>query len=155
MPDKKKKLVKELNRRSVIRTLAAYVVIVWLLARGLVDLFPAVGLPDWSIRLFLAAAVAATPLFAFLAWRYNVTIKGVLRDPADVVNTPRDTVSRSSSPTRRSTHKQDSVVGVGLASLRTSDDELCEREFQWEFIIGRDFKADVRMNDTMLTADSA
>jgi hypothetical protein len=147
MPDKKKKLVKELSRRRVIRTLAAYVVIVWLLAQGLVDLFPAVGLPDWSIRLFLATAVAATPLVAFLAWRYNVTIKGVLRDPADVANPPRDTVSRSSSPTRRSTNKQDTVVGVVLATWKTTEGEHCEREFRSEFIIGRDFQADVRMKD--------
>jgi hypothetical protein len=146
MPEKKKKLVKELNRRGVIRTLAAYVVIVWLLAQGLVDLFPAVGLPDWSIRLFLVTAVAAAPLVAFLAWRYNVTIKGVLRDPADVV-VPRDTVSRSSSPTRRSTHRHDTAVGVVLASWRTTEGELCEREFRSEFIIGRDFQADVRMKD--------
>ena len=147
MPDKKKKLVKELSRRRVIRTLAAYVVIVWLLAQGLVDLFPAVGLPDWSIRLFLATAVAATPLVAFLAWRYNVTIKGVLRDPADVVNTQRDTVSRSSSATRRSMHKQDTAVGVVLATWKTTEGELREREFRSEFIIGRDFQADVRMKD--------
>ncbi len=67
MPDKNKKLVKELSRRGVLRALAAYIVIVWLLAQGLVDLFPAVGLPEWTIRRFLVAAVAGTPLVAFLA----------------------------------------------------------------------------------------
>ena len=53
MPDKNKKLVRELNRRGVFRALVAYAVVVWLAATGLVDLFPAVGFPDWSIRVFL------------------------------------------------------------------------------------------------------
>jgi hypothetical protein len=125
----------------------AYAVVIWLAATGLVDLFPAVGFPDWSIRLFLGTALAATPLVAFLAWRYNLTFKGVLRDPPDVVVTPGDTVARSNNPTRRSTHRQDTAVGVVLATWKTTDGELCEREFQTEFIIGRDFRADVRMKD--------
>jgi hypothetical protein len=69
--------------------------------------------------LFLVTAVAATPLVAFLAWRYNLTFKGVLRDPEDVV-VRRDTVARSNSPTRRSTHRQDTAVGVVLAYVSGS-----------------------------------
>ena len=147
MPGKKRKLVRELSRRGVIRALAAYIVIVWLLAQGLVDLLPAVGLPEWAIRLFLATAVAATPLVAFLAWRYDLTTKGFLRDRADIVTGPRYTRSRSSVPTRRSTLKQNAGLGVMLASWRNKDGELCEREFQSEFIIGRDYQVDVRMKD--------
>ena len=147
MPDKKHKLVSELNRRGVYRTLAAYIVIVWLLAQGLVDLFPAVGLPEWTIRLFLAAAVAGAPLVAFLAWRYDMTIKGILRDPADTVAGSRDTVFRSRSPTRRSTPAQNTAMGAVRASWRNKDGELCEKEFRSEFVIGRDYQVDVRMKD--------
>jgi hypothetical protein len=147
MPEKQQKLVKELNRRGVLRALAAYIVIVWLLAQGLVDLFPAVGLPEWAIRVFLAVAVAGTPLVAFLAWRYNLTIKGILRDPADTVAGSRDTVLRSRSPTRRSTRAQNTGMGAVLASWTNKDGELCEKEFQSEFIIGRDYQVDVRMKD--------
>ena len=147
MPDKNKKLVEELNRRGVIRAVLAYALLIWLAATGLVDLFPAVGFPDWSIRAFLAAAVVATPLVAFLAWRYNLTIKGVLRDPADVAVAPADTVARANSPTRKSTQQQNTAVGVVLATWRTTEGELCEQEFKSAFVIGRDFQADVRMND--------
>lgn len=147
MPDKKHKLVAELNRRGVLRTLAAYIVIVWLLAQGLVDLFPAVGLPDWTIRLFLAAAVAGAPLVAFLAWRYDLTIKGILRDPADTVVGSPDTVLRSRSPTRKSTHSQKTGVGAVLASWRDKNGALCEKEFVSEFVIGRDYQVDVRLKD--------
>ena len=147
MPEKNKKLVRELNRRGVIRALVAYALVVWLAATGLVDLFPAVGFPDWSIKIFLVTMVAATPLVAFLAWRYNLTFRGVLRDPADVSVAQRDTVARSNNPTRRSTQEQNTGVGVVLATWRTTEGELCEREFQSEFIIGRDFQADVCMKD--------
>jgi pSer/pThr/pTyr-binding forkhead associated (FHA) protein len=34
-----------------------------------------------------------------------------------------------------------------LATWKTTDGELCERQFQSEFIIGRDFQADVQMKD--------
>ncbi len=147
MPDNNKKLVQELNRRGVIRALAAYAFLVWLAATGLVDLFPAVGFPDWSIRAFLGAALLATPLVAFLAWRYNLTFKGVLRDPADVAVALPDTVARANVPTRKSRHGQDTSVGAVLATWRTTEGELCEREFYSEFIVGRDFQADVRMKD--------
>lgn len=147
MPENNKKLVKELNRRGVIRTLVAYALFVWLAATGLVDLFPAVGFPDWSIRVFLASALLATPLVAFLAWRYNLTLKGVLRDPADVNGPLPDTVARANSPTRKSVAGQDTAIGTVLATWRTTEGELCEREFFSEFIVGRDFQADVRMQD--------
>lgn len=148
MPGNNKKLVKELNRRGVIRALAAYAFVIWLAATGLVDLFPAVGFPDWSIRAFLGLALASTPLVAFLAWRYDLTFKGVLlRDPADVGVPLPDTVARANSPTRKSMPGQDTAIGTVLATWRTKEGELCEREFHSEFIIGRDFHADVRMQD--------
>ena len=79
-----KKFFKELMRRGVVRALGAYIAIVWLLAQGFVDLFPAVGLPEWAIRVFLSATVLAAPLVAFLSWRYDLTRKGFLRDRVDV-----------------------------------------------------------------------
>ncbi|MDX1405870.1 MAG: FHA domain-containing protein [Woeseiaceae bacterium] len=145
MPEKNNKLVAELNRRGVIRALAAYAIVVWLAATGLVDLFPAVGFPDWSIRVFLAAAFLATPLVAFLAWRYNLTFKGVLRDPVDVAALKPDT--RANAPTRKSTQRQDPDLGTVVATWRSADGELCEREFVSEFVVGRDLHADVRMKD--------
>ena len=151
MPGQKPKLMGELSRRGVIRALAAYIVIVWLLAQGLVDLLPAVGLPEWAIRIFLATAVAATPLVAFLAWRYDLTLKGFLRDPADMVAVRRDTTSRTSGRTRGSTHQHNAALGVMFASWRNKDGELCEREFYSAFIIGRDYRVDVRMKDDRIS----
>jgi len=147
MPGKKRKLMSELRRRGVIQALAAYFFIVWLLAQGLVDLLPAVGLPEWAIRIFLVSAAAGTPLVAFLSWRYDLTMKGILRDSADMLSGPRDTASGSDRPTRRSTSRQNTAHGVMFASWRNNDGELCEREFQSAFVIGRDYPVDVRMKD--------
>ena len=151
MPGKNPKLMSELRRRGVIQALAAYFIIVWLLAQGLVDLLPAVGLPEWAIRVFLATAVVATPLVAFLAWRYDLTVKGLLRDPADIVAGRRDTTLRSSGSTRGSTHQHNAALGVMFASWRNKDGELCEREFHSAFIIGRDYRVDVRMKDDRIS----
>ena len=80
---------KEIVRRGVLRALGAYVIGVWLLAQGLVDLFPAVGLPDWAIQVFLVAALATTPLVCIVAWKYDLTLKGFLPDKQDVANRRR------------------------------------------------------------------
>ena len=59
----------ELVRRQVFRTLGAYIVIIWGLAQGIAGLFPSFGIPDWVTRAFIYAAIGATPLVAWLAWR--------------------------------------------------------------------------------------
>ena len=73
----------ELVRRQVFRTLGAYIVIIWGLAQGIAGLFPSFGIPDWVTRSFIYAAIFATPLVAWLAWRYQFTMQGLVRDPED------------------------------------------------------------------------
>lgn len=67
------KFFKELLRRKVVRLLGAYLVVLWLLAQGFADIFPAFGLPDWALRAFIVGGVALLPLFAWLSWKYNFT----------------------------------------------------------------------------------
>ena len=73
----------ELVRRQMFRTLGAYIVIVWGLAQGLAGLFPSFGVPDWVLRSFVYASIAATPLVVMLAWKYQFTMQGLVRDPGD------------------------------------------------------------------------
>ena len=61
------RLLRELSRRRVIRTVAAYVVIIWALSQGAADLFPAFGLPEWSLRAFVIGGVIGIPIVALLA----------------------------------------------------------------------------------------
>jgi hypothetical protein len=73
----------ELVRRQMFRTVGAYIVIVWGLAQGLAGLFPSFGVPDWVLRSFVYASIAATPLVIMLAWKYQFTMQGLVRDPED------------------------------------------------------------------------
>lgn len=138
---------KELVRRGVLRALGAYVAIVWLLAQGLVDLLPAIGLPDWSIRVFLAVTVSATPLVAIIAWKYDLTTKGFLRDKKDVVERQMGDRGSPGSPTTRVTPRKGFGRSSVLASWKDDSGDRCEQEFDTKFMIGRDFNADIRLND--------
>ena len=79
----------ELRRRNVLRAGALYVAGVWALAQGIAQLGPSVGLPDWTTRSFLAAAVIGFPFFLAFAWFYEFTPEGLKReseiDPAESI----------------------------------------------------------------------
>lgn len=147
MPNAISNLSKELVRRGVLRALGAYVAIVWLLAQGLVDLLPAIGLPDWAIRVFLVVTVSATPLVAIIAWKYDLTTKGFLRDRKDVINLQAGSRGSTGGPTTRVTPREGLGRSTVLASWRDDKGDRCEQEFDTKFIVGRDFKADIRLSD--------
>lgn len=77
----------ELFRRKVVRLLCAYVAIIWLLAQGFASLFPVLGLPDWLLRAFIVAGVAAIPVVAFLSWKYDLIPPQLVRDSQDLTDT--------------------------------------------------------------------
>jgi hypothetical protein len=142
-----KNLAGELVRRSVLRALGAYGVAVWLLAQGLVDLFPAMGFPDWAIRAFLAVAVAATPLVALVAWKYDLTSKGFLRDKKDLAIERQSAMGAVMGPTAASLPRH--ATGSRILEVTWSGDrgEKIQRRFSTPFIIGRDYEAEVRLRD--------
>ncbi len=78
--------VSELLRRKVVRLLAAYIVILWLLTQGFADLFPAFGFPDWALRVFVISGLAVIPVLALLSWKYDLAPPQLVRDPNDVEN---------------------------------------------------------------------
>lgn len=136
-----------MHRRGVFRALGAYIAIVWLLAQGLVDLFPAVGLPDWAIRVFLSVAVAATPLVLFLAWRYDLTRKGLLRDRVDVARERKNAERGVFGPTQHSILPQPNKRNFVEALWTDETGKKNERHYRTAFVIGRDFDDDVIMRD--------
>lgn len=74
------RLLVELSRRRVIRATGFYLVTLWLLAQGVADIFPAFGLPDWSVRSFIALGLLLLPGVIVLAWRYDITPEGLVPD---------------------------------------------------------------------------
>lgn len=70
----------ELVRRRVLRTAGLYLVAVWGVSQGAAELFPLFGASDGDVRLFIIAALALLPLVVVLAWNYDLTARGPIRD---------------------------------------------------------------------------
>lgn len=147
MPNKIKKLAEELTRRSVLRALGAYGIAIWLLAQGLVDLLPAVGMPDWAIRVFLVVAVGFTPVVAVIAWKYDLTSKGFLRDRQDVALQRQNVLRNAIGPTAASLPRRRDGRSILEASWTGDEGEKIKRRFAAAFVIGRDYQAEVRLCD--------
>ena len=142
-----RKLATELTRRSVLRALGAYGIAVWLLAQGLVDLLPAVGMPNWAIRVFLVVAVGFTPVVAVIAWKYDLTSKGFLRDRQDVAHQRQDVLRDAIGPTAASLPRRRDGRSVLEASWTGDEGEKIQRRFATAFVIGRDYQAEIRLCD--------
>lgn len=147
MPKMIKKLAAELTRRSVLRALGAYGIAVWLLAQGLVDLLPAIGLPEWAIRVFLVVAVGFTPVVAVIAWKYDLTSKGFLRDRQDVALKRQSVLRNTIGPTAASLPEQRDGRSILEVSWTGDEGEKIKRRFAAAFVIGRDYQAEVRLCD--------
>jgi hypothetical protein len=142
-----KKLAAELARRSVLRALGAYGIAIWLLAQGLVDLLPAIGMPDWAIRVFLVVAVGFTPLVAVIAWKYDLTSKGFLRDRQDVALQQQSVLRDAIGPTAASLPRRRDGRSILEASWTGDEGEKIQRRFATAFVIGRDYQAEIRLCD--------
>ena len=142
-----KRLAKELSRRGVLRAVGAYIAIVWLLAQGVVDVFPAVGFPDWTVKGFLILSISATPLIAVMSWKYDLTRRGLLKDKGAAVAIFKSADSVISEPTRKSGSETETARAIVHVSWTDQSGACREQEFDKAFVIGRDYKADVRLQD--------
>ena len=132
-------VLSELVRRQVLRTLGAYIVIIWGLAQGLAGLSPSFGIPDWVTRLFIYTAIGATPLVAWLAWRYQFTMQGVVRDPED-----EEAALDGTGLLNRARSRHDSLgVSAIIVSWQSENEELQMVESTEPIVIGRDTGCDV------------
>jgi TolB-like protein/Flp pilus assembly protein TadD len=73
-------VLRELQRRNVLRAALLYATSVWALAQGIVSLGPAIGAPDWAGRWFLIAAFIGFPFWIAFAWFYELTPHGIKRE---------------------------------------------------------------------------
>jgi TolB-like protein len=72
--------VSELRRRQVFRTAAWYGGLAWLAVEIANTVFPQFGLPDWSVRAVIVAAVLGLPVAVILAWSFDLTATGPRRE---------------------------------------------------------------------------
>ena len=70
----------ELKRRKVVRVAIVYAVVSWVLVQVASVLFPALLLPEWSLRLVVVLALIGFPVALALAWAFEYTPEGLRRD---------------------------------------------------------------------------
>lgn len=69
----------ELRKRHVVKVSIAYLVVAWLVLQLADVIFPALGLPDWSITLALGLLATGFPVAIVLAWVFDLTPGGIER----------------------------------------------------------------------------
>jgi len=69
----------ELKRRNVVKVVAAYAIVSWLLVQIADVFFPALQLPEWTVTLVAALLILGLPIAILLSWAYELTPDGVKR----------------------------------------------------------------------------
>ena len=84
------RLIKELRRREVFRTVGLYVGIGWITIEAASVMLPAFDAPEWVLRAVIILAIIGLPVAIVLAWIYDVTDSGIVvqADPTDTVVIP-------------------------------------------------------------------
>lgn len=83
-PKPRRTLFAELQRRNVFRVALAYAGSAWILLQVADVLVPALRLPEWLITFVAVAAIVGFPIAVVLAWTFEWTAEGVVRDDAAV-----------------------------------------------------------------------
>ena len=77
------KFVSELGRRHVFRVLGAYLLGMWILLQVAQTTFEPLHFPDWWMSALTILAVIGIPIVGILAWAYDITPGGIVRDSGD------------------------------------------------------------------------
>jgi hypothetical protein len=74
-------IVLELRRREVFRAAGLYIVGSWVVLQVAALAFQSLGIPDTALSWVWIAVFVGFPLALFFAWRYDMTMKGIVRTP--------------------------------------------------------------------------
>jgi adenylate cyclase len=75
-------LFKRLRDRKVIKSGGAYIIAAWILMQVADVMFPALGLPAWTVTLVAALLIIGFPIALVLAWVYEATPHGIRKEDA-------------------------------------------------------------------------
>lgn len=78
-----KNLFVQLQRRRIFRFLLAYVVIAWIIIEVASVIFPALLLPEWTVRLVVVLVALGILPGLVLAWIFDITPQGIERTSDD------------------------------------------------------------------------
>ncbi|MCH8337115.1 MAG: tetratricopeptide repeat protein [Proteobacteria bacterium] len=85
-----RKFFKELRRREVLRAAGLYVGISWIAIEASSVMLPTFDAPEWALRAIIIAAAIGFPITIVLAWIYDITGAGIVKqaDPTDTYVAP-------------------------------------------------------------------
>ncbi|MGA0840321.1 MAG: FHA domain-containing protein [Pseudomonadales bacterium] len=70
----------ELRRRNVLSVGGTYLIGAWGLALGASELLPTFDVPNWAVRGLIVMLALGLPVVLVLAWIFEITPKGVMKD---------------------------------------------------------------------------
>lgn len=137
-----KGFVAELKRRSVFKVASVYAITAWGASMGAAQLLPAFGAPDWAVRAFVLVAILGLPFAAVLAWAYDITPKGILRDEQD-----------ATEGGARTDHSTTVLFGAqGSVRVAWTDGQgTHEKILHHDFRLGRDESCEIHLDDPMVS----
>src|SRR4029453_14635436 len=67
----------ELKRRKVYRVAIAYVVVAWVVAQVVTQIFPVFEVSQWALRSMIVLLITGFPIALILAWAFDITPEGI------------------------------------------------------------------------------
>jgi len=138
---------RELKRRKVFQVGTIYLVTAWGATLGAAELFPAFGAPDWSVRVFAVFAALGFPIAVVLAWAFEVTPEGVVRDPGELSHAQTGRASGADASTTALFGKNGTVRVTWSDAANAEQD----RSFDDRFVIGREATCAIRFDDPLVS----
>jgi adenylate cyclase len=89
----------ELRRRKVVRVVVAYMIAAGGVAQGADVFLPELGAPSWVVPVILVLLILGLPLALVLAWAYQITPEGLVRDDGGVVTVVGSAPTTAARPT--------------------------------------------------------
>ena len=75
----------EIKRRKVFRVAAVYAVVAWFIVQLIDVVAEPLSLPGWVATVIIVLLAAGFPVAVILAWAFEVTPEGVVRDHGTAV----------------------------------------------------------------------
>ena len=124
---------RELRRRRVFRSLAAYLVVGWLLLQVGDVTFAPLGAPDWAQRALIFAVVAGAVPVAVLSWIFDLRRGRLVRTPAAAAEARSSVVERRAStlPALPTPVVAGPMSGIASVAIMPFDDLSQARDQDW------------------------
>jgi hypothetical protein len=139
-------LLAETKRRNVFKVAGAYAMTAWGASLGAAELLPALGAPSWAVPAFVSAAFLGLPVAVALAWVYEITPKGLVRDPAPE-QSPTDSGRSAVAASTTVFFGSRGVVHVAWQEAGIAH----EKSFATDFRLGRDTACEIVFDDPMVS----